>query len=557
MPPLNTQQRNNAEKAAVELGFGSVDRAKRVMGMDTLTASPSAVNVVPPKIGTEGVALGGMIASQPDYTKQLTDAATASQQTTDQAFNGYLEGLRGKIGETQATAKAYEKKGGVDDLQKKLNTYDQQLAMEQNALRLRQEAIAKNAQGGLREGVQNELDRVERESLAKQANISIIRAGVAQDYSTAKAIADRAVAVQMEKQGNTIEALKLNYERNRDLFTTAEKRAFEAKQKDRENAYNEELTNRKEISDLSLRALENGADGALVMSIRQAKTPEEAQQLLGNFLAPRIAQERALEMEAKRQNIASSRALANQRNGGGLGGDGTLYANDTEALIGTVLSTIPTKFGQQQFQNQISKARNDADRLNIVASQVLKAQGTEVKRDFANQAVGISEIDKAIALIDSGVRSGALQAGAQYTFNLIGKDFDPKLAQINQHITAAIQPYRNSVTGAAWGDQEDAEYAQIFGSTKYEPQELKQRLIGAKEILKSKSANALNAFANPMGYGDNQFATGAYTPADNIEQKNDEALSVFDSVVGTANTTAETTSNGGYLSNLWSAILGK
>lgn len=307
MPPLNTQQRNNAEKAAVELGFGSVDRAKRVMGMDTLTASPSAVNVVPPKIGTEGAALGGMIASQPDYTKQLTDAATASQQTTDQAFNGYLEGLRGKIGETQATAKAYEKKGGVDDLQKKLNTYDQQLAMEQNALRRRQEAIQRNAVGMSAQAISDEVARVERESLAKQADISIIRAGVAQDYSTAKAIADRAVAVQMEQQGNTIEALKLNYERNKDMFDKAEQRAFEAKQKDRENAYNEELAKKKEISDMSLLALENGADGSLVMSIRQANTPEEAQQIAGDFLGPIIQRQRMLDIEAKTAQIEASR----------------------------------------------------------------------------------------------------------------------------------------------------------------------------------------------------------------------------------------------------------
>lgn len=266
----------------------------------------------------------------------------------------------------------------------------------------------------------------------------------------------------------------------------------------------------------------------------------------------------ALEIEQLRANIQSTNALASQRSGSGGGvGGGATYASDMDALVGTVLSTIPTKYGQAQFQDQISRARDDADVLNIVAAQTLKAQGAEVRRDFANQAIGISEIDKAIALIDSGVKSGALQAGAQYTFNLLGKDFDPKLAQVNQHITAAIQPYRNSVTGAAWGTQEDAEYAQLFGSTKYEPQELKQRLLGAKEILKSKSANALNAFANPMGYGSNQFASGAYTPADQLNAENDEVLSVFDAELGTANTTAQTTEDGGYLSNLWNAIIGK
>ena len=72
---------------------------------------------------------------------------------------------------------------------------------------------------------------------------------------------------------------------------------------------------------------------------------------------------------------------------------------------------------------------------------------------------------------------------------------------------ASVQPYRNSVTGAAWGDQEDAEYASLFGSTKYSPNELKQRLQTIKEIMKSKSVDALNVYVNPMGTYDNVFDT--------------------------------------------------
>lgn len=198
--------------------------------------------------------------------------------------------------------------------------------------------------------------------------------------------------------------------------------------------------------------------------------------------------------------------------GGGGGGSGNTaqYASDMDAVIGNVLATIPTKFGQEQFQAQIKRARNDGDKLNIVAGQVLKAQPAEVRRDFANQSVGLSEIDKAINLIDSGVQTGVINNGAQYVYNVFGKDFDPKLAEINQHLVAAIQPYRNSVTGAAWGQQETDEYNQLFGSTKYSPAELKQRLVTLKDILKSKSATTLNAFANPLGYGDNMFQTGAF-----------------------------------------------
>jgi hypothetical protein len=188
------------------------------------------------------------------------------------------------------------------------------------------------------------------------------------------------------------------------------------------------------------------------------------------------------------------------------------YSNDLDAVIGATLSTIPTQFGQEQFQAQLNSTRNDGDKINLVAAQVLRGQPAEFKRDFANQAIGISEIDKAIKTIDEGVKTGVLENALQYTFNVFGKDYDPKLAKINGHITSAIQPYRNSITGAAWGDQEYAEYQSLFGSTKYSPTELKQRLLQTKELLKSRSATGLNAFVNPLGLYGNQFETGSLSP---------------------------------------------
>ena len=96
----------------------------------------------------------------------------------------------------------------------------------------------------------------------------------------------------------------------------------------------------------------------------------------------------------------------------------------------------------------------------------------------------------------------------QYTYNIFGKDFDPKIAKINGYITSAIQPYRNSVTGAAWGTQEDNEYETLFGSTKYSPTELRQRLTQMKEMLIAKSTEGLNAYVNPLNTYQNPFNYG-------------------------------------------------
>ncbi len=216
--------------------------------------------------------------------------------------------------------------------------------------------------------------------------------------------------------------------------------------------------------------------------------------------------------------------------GGGEGGAGGAYGSDLDAIIGATKATITSKFGQQTFENQIARARNEGDKINLVASVVLGKADSATKTDFANQAVGIRQIEKAIALLDQGVQTGVLQNGAQYVYNIAGKDYDPQLAQINQLITSAIQPYRNSVTGAAWGDQEDGEYQMLFGSTKYSPTELRQRLVGVKEILASKSAAALNSYVNPMGLYGNQFERGTLSQSGDLRSRVDAAGFDYDAM---------------------------
>lgn len=198
--------------------------------------------------------------------------------------------------------------------------------------------------------------------------------------------------------------------------------------------------------------------------------------------------------------------------GGGAGSSTAQYTSDLDAIIGNTLATIGSQFGQEQFQIQLSKTRNDADKINLIGAVVLKNAPSTVKQDFANQSIGISNIDKAITEIDKGAKSGFINSKLQKGFNLVGRDYDPSLATISSYITAAIQPYRSSVTGAAWGSQEENEYQQLFGSTLYSPTELKQRLTRLKEIMKDKSAQGLNVYVNPMGTYENPFASNTNQP---------------------------------------------
>lgn len=224
---------------------------------------------------------------------------------------------------------------------------------------------------------------------------------------------------------------------------------------------------------------------------------------------------------AKSEGTASGKAPFTKQkgsSGGSAGGSATVstssggYTTDLDSIIGATLSIIPTKFGQQTFKTELSKARDDSDKIKLVAAQVLKNSPSEVKNDFINQSSGIKQIDKAIKLLDEGTKTGVFNNAKQYTYNLAGKDYDPKLAAVQSYITAAIQPYRASVTGAAWGEQEEAEYRALFGNTKYSPTELKQRLTRVKEIMKDKSVAALSAQVDPFSSSTEVFTDkSAYT----------------------------------------------
>ncbi len=191
--------------------------------------------------------------------------------------------------------------------------------------------------------------------------------------------------------------------------------------------------------------------------------------------------------------------------GGGSSSPTGQFSSDLDAVIGNVLATIPSKFGQDTFSKQIARARNDADKIGTVAAVVLKNEAADTRKDFTQKKDAIKNVDKAIALLDKGLETGVINAGKQYVYNMFGKDYDKDLAAIGSYLTGAIQPYRNSITGAAWGDQEDQEYQTLFGSTKFSPEELKNRLQRVKEMMKDSTVGILNTYVNPVDTYANVF----------------------------------------------------
>jgi len=323
------------DRMADKAGFGS-STTPAVLNSQTLNDTPS-FSLTPVKPATEAVGLMGQIESNANaFTENLQADAQKAEQEADTSLQLLLKGMMEEQGPTELMDRAYSKT--VDPAEAELKDINQQILAEQVSLQRQIEELEKNPRGLETPALQNRIDDLRTESIRRQADLSVIQLARQGRYDSAKAIADRAIMAQMERQRNVMEALKLNYENNKDIFDKKEQRAFEALQMDRERAYQEQRDRLQQISDLSLNALQNGAPTSIASAMRQAQSVEEAIQIGGQYVGLLDRQQIAFSQSMQRQNLglrAQELALsqrkfeAEQSGGGGVGlsilSDGSLF----------------------------------------------------------------------------------------------------------------------------------------------------------------------------------------------------------------------------------------
>lgn len=496
---LNNDQLNNAIKAGAltpaqaNSGVGSIQNnlgssinsytPNPTISSETLKpATPYNIPPVNPPTTSQSLQTAtngaiGSIKTDASYTPPVNPEKTSAMQAVKD-YLGNITKQASQADQFSAEAGLLQKKNRAQSIANEVDQLDKQFQDRVNAIKA-------NPNGQFTSGVNAELNRAQSEYNDNRANLALVYKVASQDLQGAQEIVNAKVTNLREQNAQYFQGLQLQMNMINNDLTESEKLQATAK-------INEIAARNKTVEDTYANVLSNAtqnqAPASVLAAIDSAKNSPNAT---------------AATIMAAAGSYGAKKAFLNSNTSGNP--NSSQYATDLDAIIGTTLSTIPSKFGQQTFSTQIGKARNDADKLNIVASQVLKSAPAADRTDFKNQAIGISFTDKAIAELDNGVKTGAVNNAAQYTYNIFGKDFDPKLAKINSYITSAIQPYRNSVTGAAWGTQEDNEYETLFGSTKYSPAELKQRLTQMKDMLIAKSTEGLNAYVNPLNTYQNPF----------------------------------------------------
>lgn len=159
-----------------------------------------------------------------------TQAKSAEEMARDEAKKAYdtssadlLKGIL-DMGNISSSVDREEQ----DAAKKDSDNYTSQLEQEQLAIRRQIESLQNNnPTGKLSGGVAIEADRLNRQSLSKQADIAILLTSANRRYDTASAIADRQVAMKLEQSTAKLAALQFFYQNNKDTFNKLDDRLYQ------------------------------------------------------------------------------------------------------------------------------------------------------------------------------------------------------------------------------------------------------------------------------------------------------------------------------------------
>lgn len=260
------------------------NKANSAITPESLTPTP-VINVPTPRQATQQDAMLAQFETQAedDFTRRQMEQSAQTETTKNTALQDYLQSLKDQKGLATLTAEQYGQPGGVDEVAVELNDINDKIRREQLGLRRSIERVQEKG-GGLAAGATAEIGNLERESFAKQADLSVIQMAVQGRYDSAKEIADRAVNAKLEQQQIYNETLKFAYSEAKEAWTTAEQREFETLLANRERKLEEERQNQQSIYELGIQASADGAPQSVVQSMLNAKTREEALALGGQYI---------------------------------------------------------------------------------------------------------------------------------------------------------------------------------------------------------------------------------------------------------------------------------
>lgn len=222
------------------------------------------------------------------FAQETERRAQQAQTQAETSVGEYLNTLVNQQTESElqqeAQTAAVVSGRSYDEIRGELNSINNRIQGEQHSLRRKIERIQDNPEGLSRAGIEARVNQEKRKSARYQADLAIQKTAIQGDFTLAKDIADRAVDAQLEQQQLELDAKKFILDKNWDLFTTAEQRAFQTQLNEEEREYEIEKDRLKQISDLTLEALTNGAPREIAAQMQESESVQAAMRLGGEYI---------------------------------------------------------------------------------------------------------------------------------------------------------------------------------------------------------------------------------------------------------------------------------
>lgn len=362
----------------------STNQQNGVITSDQLKPSPTLNLPDAPKYTYGGI---------PGATEALvTQAKTDQQNQLDLQKQGVDNSLKQYMDElvNSGNISSSVDRTAQNTAKEKYNYYTSLLEQENLANRRAIEAI--QSRGGLASQVDAEVADVNRKSLSKQADIAILQTAANRDYETASAIADRQVALNLEKSNAKLSALKYFYEQNKSDFTTQETRAYEQKIKEEERAYNKEAELQKTISEIKTNVAQSDAPNKLELltKLGQVKSLDEALgvagQYSGDYLKVQLLKEQIKTEKAQQSNYYANIAKTKSETGGGT-------STDTSKLTDAQVQNAGYADRIQQANTIIDNNSNTFKNMNYIQFKLAQSNSP-----LANKALTPAQQEVAQAM---------------------------------------------------------------------------------------------------------------------------------------------------------------
>jgi hypothetical protein len=275
----DTQVATTIGGSSYNAGGGKINPYNQPITSASMTPAPAVALPTPTTPTTTAPVEAAVNASTANVTKANDAAATAATTapTTTQADN-LAKTMKDVLGiqDQIATETASVDRAAQDKARVEADQYTSQIEQEALAARRATESLQKNNPQGLFGGaLQDEVNRLNRDSLSKQADLAILQNAALRKFDTAKSIADRQLELKLEPLKTKLDNLKFFYGENKDILSKADDRAYNELIKTKDREYNKIAAAETELLNVKKELFKNGAPVSIIQAAQSAGTVEE------------------------------------------------------------------------------------------------------------------------------------------------------------------------------------------------------------------------------------------------------------------------------------------